>query len=366
MTRPAAAWRIGAVGSLSAALALAQFLVPIAGVLLSLFAPLPLLWLVRDAGGRPAGGARGRSASVAGERSGSAGERSTLWPVGAAALLAAGLPAVADPDLALGLVARFGPLTAVLGLGLRRGWSLAATVGGAAGATMAVGLAALLVLSGLDPIAAGKVVTAQVEAAVASALARTAGDALDHRPLAALFVRLLPGLALVGTLAAAWVNLFVLRWRAGRKPDRRRAAENGEDGHAGGRPPLDDWSRWSAPEPLVFVLVLGGAALLPGVPAATTVGLNLLVVVGFVYFMQGLAIVGFFFRTREIPLALRVAGYTLIGALQLLPVVVASVGLADLWVDFRRRALRPSRGGPVQGAPGGIAPHDSENGGSER
>lgn len=351
MTRQAMVWRIVAAGGLSAALAMAQFFVPIAGALLSLFAPLPLLWLlVRDAGGRPAG---------------------------AAALLAAGLPAaVADHNLALGLVAQFGPLTAVLGLGLRRGWSLTASVGGAAAAAVAVGLAALLVRSGLDPVAASEAIAAQVEAAVSVALARTAGDAVDHRPLAALFVRLMPGLTLVGTIAAAWLNLFVLRWRAGRTPDGKRAAEDGGDGQVGaaeqaegpqagvrpasevrGRPPLDDWSRWSAPEPLVFLLILGGAALVPGEPAATTVGLNLLVVVGFVYFMQGLAIVGVFFRTREVPLALRIAGYTSIGALQLLPLVVAAVGLADLWVDFRRRLRRAARG---------VATHDSENGGSER
>ncbi len=252
MTRQAMVWRIVAAGGLSAALAMAQFFVPIAGALLSLFAPLPLLWLlVRDAGGRPAG---------------------------AAALLAAGLPAaVADHNLALGLVAQFGPLTAVLGLGLRRGWSLTASVGGAAAAAVAVGLAALLVRSGLDPVAASEAIAAQVEAAVSVALARTAGDAVDHRPLAALFVRLMPGLTLVGTIAAAWVNLFVLRWRAGRTPDGKRAGEDGQVGAAEqaegpqagarpaaevrGRPPLDDWSRWSAPEPLVFLLILGGAAL---------------------------------------------------------------------------------------------------------
>lgn len=356
MTAPAALWRIAVAGSLSAALALAQFVVPIAGALLSVFAPLPLLWLVRGAGGE--------------------GPAWALWPAGAAAVLAAGLPAVVGGrDLALGLLIQLGPLTAVLGVGLRRGWSLGAAVGAAAGAAMAAGLVALLVRSGLDLVAAGRAVVAQVEAAVASAVAQTAGDAVDPKPVAALFVRLLPGVALVGTVAVAWLNLFALRWWAGRKPQEARAAGREEEGRAappqegaagppaggraapetGGRPPLDDWSRWSAPEPLVFVLIVGGSALLLGVKAATTVGLNLLVVVGFVYFMQGLAIVGFFFRTREIPIALRVAGYMLIVAQQLLAVVVAAVGLADLWVDFRRRATRTASG---------AAPHDSENGGN--
>lgn len=358
-------WRIAAAGGLSAALATAQFLVPIAGAVPSLFAPLPLLWLVWRAGG---------------------GSEVGYPHVAAAGLLAAALPTIlVGPAMALGLLVQFGPMAAALALGLARHWAVTPTVAAAAGLTVAVGVAVLLVRSGFDPAAAREAVAAQVERAVTAALARTAGDAVEPEPVAEAFVRLLPGLAVAGTAAGAWANLFLLRWwvtggsRAGghgvprgegdvptgggteegagpaarrEGADRPEAAAPGptrpESGEpplppVGAQPPLDDWSRWAAPEPLVFVLVLGGAVLLLGMPAATTLGLNLLLVVGVVYFLQGLAIVGFFFRAKRVPLVLRVAGYLLIGAQQLLALVVAAVGLADLWVDFRRRALRQPR-----------------------
>ncbi len=330
-------WRIAAAGALSAGLAMAQFLVPVAGPALGVFTPVPLLWLAWRAG-LPEG---------------------RRWHMPAAALVAAALPVLlVGPDLALGLLVQFGPMTAGLAIGLARSWSVTAAVSTAAGLTVAIGFAALLIRSGFDPAAAAEAVTGQVERVVTAALARTAGDAVEAEQLVAVFVRLLPGLAVAGTAAGAWANLFALRWgvtggwRPGERRDRKAPAEgppagDGADrrGHRE-RPPLDDWSRWAAPEPLVFVLILGGAALLVGKPAATTAGLNLLLVVGFVYFLQGLAIVGFFFRAKRVPTALRIAGYLLIGAQQLLALAVAVVGLADLWVDFRRRALRPPRSSP--------------------
>jgi uncharacterized protein YybS (DUF2232 family) len=294
------------------ALANATLVHPFGGAILRVFAPLPLLWLV-------ARGAR-RAAVVA--------------AAGALAVPAA----VGGPDAALAVAVPLVPLTGILAFGLVGRWSVdRTTVGAVAGTILAGGL--VLAARGVAPEEAARAAAQALGEAVRSAL--TSGGAArpaDPAVVAATFLRMLPALLVVQTAAAAWLNLLGLRRIVG-----------------AGAPPLDDWSAWRTPEPLVFVLIAGGAALLPGVPALTTVGLNLLAAVGFVYLLQGLAIIGFFFRARRVPLALRVAGYALIGPQVVLLALVGVLGLADLWIDFRRRA-----GG------GDRTPDDAETGGTER
>jgi hypothetical protein len=64
--------------------------------------------------------------------------------------------------------------------------------------------------------------------------------------------------------------------------------------------------------------------------------LNLLIIAGFVYFFQGLAIISFFSRKRLSPL-MRMAGWLLIFLfIQMFAVVIIILGLFDFWFDFRK------------------------------
>jgi hypothetical protein len=92
-----------------------------------------------------------------------------------------------------------------------------------------------------------------------------------------------------------------------------------------------------------WVLALG-LALLPVPEPWRLVGANLLLVLGVLYAARGLAV--FLAHTGRIPVAL--AGVLALVATLLLPFVVAGltlVGLADTWLDFRRRLSTSATGG---------------------
>jgi len=93
---------------------------------------------------------------------------------------------------------------------------------------------------------------------------------------------------------------------------------------------------WRAPEPLVWALIAAGLAIIADLGPSHTVGLNVLVVVAVVYFMQGLAISAFYLEKMRVPRVLRIIIYAALGLEQYLSLAVAAAGLFDLWLDFRR------------------------------
>jgi uncharacterized protein YybS (DUF2232 family) len=140
----------------------------------------------------------------------------------------------------------------------------------------------------------------------------------DH--LRDLLQRLLPGLMVTNMALVAWLNIvlsrqlaFLLAW--------------GEP-----EPPL---YHWVAPEWLIFVLLGAGFLLLVPVTGARLVGLNLLMVVAVLYFCQGVAVVANWFHRLGLPRPLRIVGYPLL-FLNPFFFLIITLGLMDLWLDFRR------------------------------
>jgi uncharacterized protein YybS (DUF2232 family) len=136
----------------------------------------------------------------------------------------------------------------------------------------------------------------------------------------ALLKRLLPGLLVTNMALVAWLNvvlsrqiIFLLGW-----------------GEAD--PPL---YHWVAPEWLIFVLLGAGFLLLVPVAGARFFGLNLLMVVAVLYFCQGIAVVATWFHRLGLPRLLRMIGYPLL-FLNPFFFVIITLGLLDLWLDFRR------------------------------
>lgn len=318
---PSAARNVSAV-LLAAALGIVPLAAPLPGLLLHLFTPAPVLWLVWR------------------------GERRAALGAGAAVVAAAGL---LGGGVYLVQVAEFvAPMALVLARAVAGGWSAGRAVLVATLATLAVGLVGLL-SQGDDPIAVARRQAEEAARMLAEVARRDVGETVDPAPVAAWLLRIQPALALVVVGTVAWLNLAVIRriatgWAA---LDLGPAAEEGVR-----RPPFDAWFEWRAPEPLVFVLILGGLLLLPGREAFTAIGLNLLIVVGLIYIWQGLAVVGFVFRVRRVPLPLRGAGYALAALQPVLAVMVGVLGLADLWVDFRGRARRAAGGAADDGSGG--------------
>jgi hypothetical protein len=136
----------------------------------------------------------------------------------------------------------------------------------------------------------------------------------------ALLQRLLPGLLVTNMALVAWLNvvlsrqiIFLLGW-----------------GEAD--PPL---YLWAAPEWLIFVLLGAGFLLLVPLAGARFFGLNLLMVVAVLYFCQGVAVVATWFNRLGLPRLLRMIGYPLL-FLNPFFFVIITLGLLDLWLDFRR------------------------------
>lgn len=154
-----------------------------------------------------------------------------------------------------------------------------------------------------------------------------------------LFVRILPGAALASSLLGAWLNVLIAcRFcRVHRLP----------------LPAWRDSSQWRAPEVLVWGVIGAGCMMLVPAPVARILGLNLLLVLGVTYLLQGLAIAAFYFDRWKLPLLLRAIFYALVFLQQLATIAIILGGLFDVWLNFRR--LPPPGGSSAEtdsGSPG--------------
>ena len=140
-----------------------------------------------------------------------------------------------------------------------------------------------------------------------------------------LLAEVLPALVLINLALVAWVNILVVQ---------RLALLWGWDD------PGEPLSQWASPEWLVFVLVAAGFALLAPIAWVRLAGMNLLLIMGFLYFCQGLAVISDLLQRYHLPWILRGLVYIL-AFMNPLILVVMILGLTDLWLDFR--TLQPPR-----------------------
>lgn len=141
------------------------------------------------------------------------------------------------------------------------------------------------------------------------------------RQAGALIAKVFPALILValGTIAA--LNMAIIfRIRSKRLPD---------------IPEPELLLSFRNPDLLVWVVIAAGVALLVPEAAANKVGLNLLVVCGFIYFLQGLAVVLVFFKRVAVPSLARVIFWLALAFQPYLVLAIAILGLFDIWGDFR-------------------------------
>ena len=135
-----------------------------------------------------------------------------------------------------------------------------------------------------------------------------------------------PGLFFAGNLLAAAGYDATLRWLARRRP----AA-------FGGIAP-QPW-RWQLPEHLVWGFIGAGALYLSGLPRLEAVGLNGLIALLALYFLQGVSIVLFWIHRFQLPRFLVAVSVVMLMLQPLAMVLVAGVGLFDVWCAFRRPTL---------------------------
>jgi uncharacterized protein YybS (DUF2232 family) len=100
------------------------------------------------------------------------------------------------------------------------------------------------------------------------------------------------------------------------------------------------FARWSVWEYLVWPLIAAGFAVAFSSGLPRVVGLNLLVVFLPIYFLQGLAVVTFFFQKKGVSPVLRTLGYALIALLNPMPMLITAIGVFDMWADFRKPRMK--------------------------
>ncbi len=137
-----------------------------------------------------------------------------------------------------------------------------------------------------------------------------------------VLVGIIPALVIVYTLIIGWINLLLA------KPlfERGRLVY----------PDFGDLKRWQAPEVLVWAVIGSGLLLLLPGGTIKLIGVNGMLVLMTVYFLQGIAITAFFFEKKHVPRLLRILLYSLIAVQQILLLVVIGIGLFDVWLNLRK------------------------------
>lgn len=158
------------------------------------------------------------------------------------------------------------------------------------------------------------------EMGVADESLKTLNDARET--LVYYLTRIIPGLAAAMMIFTAWINILI----AGSIFARHDIS-------------FADYGRlkhWKAPDQLVWVAIAAGAAcMIPADPVIIT-GLNLLLVLMLIYFLQGISITAFYFDKKNFPVGLRALLYSLIMIQSILKLFIVGIGFFDTWVNFRK------------------------------
>jgi uncharacterized protein YybS (DUF2232 family) len=143
-----------------------------------------------------------------------------------------------------------------------------------------------------------------------------------------VLIRMIPALASCSALFVAWTNVLLARpIFASRKL---------------AYPDFGHLNSWKAPEGLIWGVIVSGLLLLIPAKGIKMIGINGLFVLLTVYFLQGIAIVSFFFNKKNFPRLVRFILYSLIAIQQVFLLVVIALGVFDMWLDFRKLTPKPN------------------------
>lgn len=243
-------------------------------------------------------------------------------------LLAMLFSAVA-PKLGLAYFLQFGLLGILISEAILRKYSVVKSFTLTVSIITGLVLFVLGYLSSLENISTGDAVKIFSERVIAKSLSfnEKAGlstvDVKEMQDLAPAFADMMstlyPSLIVVAIMVSLWLNIMVI----GRVMKR-----------IGGQVPFEKLSSWKAPEQLVWGVIFGGVALILPIDSFREIGINVLVILFVIYFFQGMAIVSFYLNKRKAPGLVKGVGYLI--AIRFLAILVAVLGLFDMWADFRK------------------------------
>jgi uncharacterized protein YybS (DUF2232 family) len=239
---------------------------------------------------------------------------------------------VFDSPLTIHYFFLLGSLGLILSEVLRRDYSIERTVLYGVGAFLVLGLSFLLCYSLILGSAPWtliesyifEIVRANIDSYSQAGVPKEHIDIIRENSgyIANSLVNLFPSLILVGSSFCVWVNILEGKLLFGKKgiwyPD------------------FGDLSRWKIFDRMIWVFIIAGIFVVFPVKAIKIAGLNVLIILFFIYMLQGLSIISFYFKRKNVPWFMRGFGYFLIFAQQILLFLVIGLGLIDVWADFRK------------------------------
>ncbi len=241
-----------------------------------------------------------------------------------------GIALLGNIEAAASFVLQYGIIALMLPLLLRRGISWGSSAALTAAVVAIVGLPMLGSFTLLQGQTVSSTITAEVDRNISQALEVYREQGFTEQQLDELKATIskmgqFMARAYFG-LSTVWVGISVLLLvamlrKAGDKLYQIRGSE---------------FWQLRLPDLLIWPLIAAGSAMLVPVDEIKHIALNLLVILLPLYFLQGLAVVSAWFRTRRVAPALRALGYTLILILNPIPLIIMGVGVFDMWVDFRK------------------------------
>lgn len=102
-----------------------------------------------------------------------------------------------------------------------------------------------------------------------------------------------------------------------------------------------DVSRWMLPDVMVWVLIASVGSMLFGPGISQMAGMNLAIILLFLYFLQGLSVVTHILKSKKFPRWAWIIVFILIPLNPMFFGLVVGMGLFDIWVDFRKIRVTP-------------------------
>jgi len=109
-----------------------------------------------------------------------------------------------------------------------------------------------------------------------------------------------------------------------------------------------DFRAWALPERLIWLVIVAGLGIMAPWPPLPKIAINALLLLAIVYCFQGMSVTVFFMEKWKVPLLLRSFIYVMIIFQSLGTVALLFLGIADIWIDFRKlkKPIAPEPGQP--------------------
>jgi len=133
--------------------------------------------------------------------------------------------------------------------------------------------------------------------------------------------RIMPGILACITLLITWFTMAI---------GNRMLHKNTGSG------PWPEYRYWILPDKLIWVLIISAIFVVLPIEPGRTIGINVLMISGLLYCFQGIAIMLFYFSKWRVPLFLRTLIYVILFFQTFGVILLATLGVADVWTDIRR------------------------------